>query len=51
MPGGDVFNFEININDAGQMDEQKLVQRIREEFTVAQQQAARRKRSQLTDHE
>ncbi|WP_345754933.1 phage tail tape measure protein [Citrobacter braakii] len=51
MPGGDVFNFEININDAGQMDEQKLAQRIREEFTVAQQQAARRKRSQLTDHE
>ncbi|HGW8506258.1 TPA: phage tail tape measure protein [Raoultella ornithinolytica] len=51
MPGGDVFNFEININDAGQMDEQKLVRRIREEFTVAQQQAARRKRSQLTDHE
>ncbi|WP_435954057.1 phage tail tape measure protein [Dryocola sp. BD626] len=51
MPGGDVFNFEINIKDAGQMDEQKLVQRIREEFTVAQQQAARRKRSQLTDHE
>jgi len=51
MPGGDVFNFEININDAGQMDEQKLVQRIREELTVAQQQAARRKRSQLTDHE
>ncbi|SAC57106.1 phage tail tape measure protein [Enterobacter roggenkampii] len=51
MPGGDVFNFEININDAGQMDEQKLVQRIREEFTVAQQQAARRKLSQLTDHE
>ncbi|HBZ4227161.1 TPA: phage tail tape measure protein [Klebsiella pneumoniae] len=51
MPSGDVFNFEININDAGQMDEQKLVQRIREEFTVAQQQAARRKRSQLTDHE
>lgn len=51
MPGGDVFNFEININDAGQMDEQKIVQRIREEFTVAQQQAARRKRSQLTDHE
>ncbi|CAM4016296.1 MULTISPECIES: phage tail tape measure protein [Lelliottia] len=51
MPGGDVFNFEININDAGQMGEQKLVQRIREEFTVAQQQAARRKRSQLTDHE
>ena len=51
MPGGDVFNFEININDAGQMDEQKLVQRIHEEFTVAQQQAARRKRSQLTDHE
>ncbi|WP_449553434.1 phage tail tape measure protein [Lelliottia amnigena] len=51
MPGGDVFNFEININDAGQMDEQKLVQRIREEFTVAQHQAARRKRSQLTDHE
>ncbi|HIH5151769.1 TPA: phage tail tape measure protein [Citrobacter freundii] len=51
MPGGDVFNFEININDAGQMDEKKLVQRIREEFTVAQQQAARRKRSQLTDHE
>jgi TP901 family phage tail tape measure protein len=51
MPGGDVFNFEINVNDAGQMDEQKLVQRIREEFTVAQQQAARRKRSQLTDHE
>lgn len=51
MPGGDVFNFEININDAGQMDEQKLVQRIREEFTVSQQQAARRKRSQLTDHE
>lgn len=51
MPGGDVFNFEININDAGQMDEQKLVQHIREEFTVAQLQAARRKRSQLTDHE
>lgn len=51
IPGGDVFNFEININDAGRMDEQKLVQRIREEFTVAQQQAARRKRSQLTDHE
>ncbi|WP_155026613.1 phage tail tape measure protein [Enterobacter bugandensis] len=51
MPGGDVFNFEININDAGQMDEQKLVQRIHEEFTVAQQQAARRRRSQLTDHE
>ncbi|WP_368542321.1 phage tail tape measure protein [Enterobacter soli] len=51
MPGGDVFNFEININDSGQMDEQKLVQRIREELTVAQQQAARRKRSQLTDHE
>lgn len=51
MPGGDVFNFEININGAGQMDEQKLVQRIREEFTVTQQQAARRKRSQLTDHE
>lgn len=51
MHGGDVFNFEININDAGQMDEQKLVQRIREEFTVSQQQAARRKRSQLTDHE
>ncbi|CAM3356407.1 TPA: phage tail tape measure protein [Escherichia coli] len=51
MPGGDMFNFEININGAGQLDEQKLVQRIREEFTVAQQQAARRKRSQLTDHE
>lgn len=51
MPGGDMFNFEININGAGQMDEQKLVQRIREEFTVAQHQAARRKRSQLTDHE
>ncbi|GAB2928095.1 phage tail tape measure protein [Hafnia psychrotolerans] len=50
MPGGDVFNFQININDAGKMDEQKLIQRIREEFTVAQQQAARRKRSQLTDH-
>jgi len=50
VPGGDVFNFQININDAGKMDEQKLVQRIREEFTVAQQQAARRKRSQLTDH-
>ncbi|MBE8111685.1 hypothetical protein IPF02_30090 [Escherichia coli] len=46
-----MFNFEININDAGQMDEQKLVQHIREEFTVAQLQAARRKRSQLTDHE
>ena len=51
MPGGDMFNFEININGAGQLDEQKLVQRIREELTVAQQQAARRKRSQLTDHE
>lgn len=51
MPGGDMFNFEININGAGQLDERKLVQRIREEFTVAQQQAARRKRSQLTDHE
>ncbi|AEX53114.1 hypothetical protein GRAQ_02341 [Rahnella aquatilis CIP 78.65 = ATCC 33071] len=50
MPGGDVFNFEITINDSGQLDEQKLVQRIREEFTIAQQQAARRKRSQLTDH-
>jgi TP901 family phage tail tape measure protein len=51
MPGGDMFNFEINITDAGKLDEQKLVQRIREEFTLAQQQTARRKRSQLTDHE
>ncbi|MFP7605317.1 phage tail tape measure protein [Serratia quinivorans] len=51
MPGGDMFNFEINITDAGKLDEKKLVQRIREEFTLAQQQAARRKRSQLTDHE
>lgn len=51
MPGGDMFSIEINITDAGKLDEQKLAQRIREELTLAQQQTARRKRSQLTDHE
>ncbi|HAU5704121.1 TPA: phage tail tape measure protein [Citrobacter freundii] len=47
--GGDMFNIEINISGSG-MDDQKLAQRIREELTIAIQQADRRKRSQLTDH-
>lgn len=50
-PRGDTFNFEITINSTGQMDEKKLVRRIREEFIAARQQAARRRLSQLTDHE
>lgn len=49
-PGGDIFNFEINVSGAD-LDEKKLVQRIREEFTIARQQSDRRRRSQLTDHE
>lgn len=49
-PGGDIFNFEINVSGA-ELDEKKLVQRIREEFTIARQQSDRRRRSQLTDHE
>lgn len=48
-PGGDVYN--LNFDFSGQkLDEETIIRRVREELALAQQQADRRKRSQLTDH-
>ncbi|UAN17386.1 phage tail tape measure protein [Enterobacter asburiae] len=48
-PGGDVYNLSFDFSGQ-KLDEETIIRRVREELAVANQQADRRKRSQLTDH-
>ncbi|EIM4337449.1 phage tail tape measure protein [Escherichia coli] len=48
-PGGDVYNLSFDFSGQ-KLDEETIIRRVREELALAQQQADRRKRSQLTDH-